>query len=697
MSDARGNQNLSGSSKPVLRDASAFDAPAGHALEIGKKQLINRLNYLNFKDDTVIVNLAHVKYSSTISLKAKPLPCLDGYLECVWNETESLEYKLKTHRYRNIILPDPHHPLLVEAELVDLTLERISFRLPETCREISSRRNNRHACNGVGVRFMQNGTLFHGELIDFSPASFRVDITCVPSQSFHWINLESSVQVMFTANDEVLYSGECEIIKHAGGTDTRSYVLRPLQSRIRRFQPKEFRSSRHRLLPSPDVIFVDPLTRKTVNLKVVDISGSGFSVLESEENSVLLPGRVIPELQINLAGILSIRCKAQVVYRNVQPDTDKATVRCGFAILDMDIGEHVRLMALLHQATDQNSYLCNRVDMDALWELFFQTGFLYPEKYSFIQANKEKFKQTYEKLYNRNPHIARHFVYQKDGRIIAHIAMVRFYEYTWLIHHHAADRNGGRRAGLSVLEQIGRSINDSHGLHSTHMNYVACYFRPENRFPRRVFGGIAEQIDDRNGCSIDAFAYFHYRKGDAGHWDLSGPWSLQKTEAEDLTELESFYRYCSGGLMLKALDLEPAMLERDEVGREFQSAEFRKEKHLFSLKRDGNLKAVFLVNVSDIGLNLSDLTNCIHTIIVDEEDFPRGTLFMIYSLLSKYYESDNIPVLIYPAAFADKRQIAYDKIYNLWILNMQYTDGYFRSIDRMLHHHHEQSDNSTGA
>jgi len=87
-------------------------------------------------------------------------------------------------------------------------------------------------------------------------------------------------------------------------------------------------------------------------------------------------------------------------------------------------------------------------------------------------------------------------------------------------------------------------------------------------------------------------------------------------------------------------------------------------------------------------LNLSDLTNCIHTIIIDDEDFPRGTLYMIYSLLSKYYDNEYIPVLVYPVSFADKKQIVYDKIYNLWILSMQYTDGYFRSIDKMLHNHH---------
>lgn len=690
MSDAGGKQNECVSLGPRFRRKASLCTIMGNRPEVGKKHLINRLNYLNFKDDTILINLVHGKYGSTISLRAKPLPCLDGNLECVWSETSGLEQKLKTYRYAHFIVPDLHNPLLVEADLVDVTLETISFRLPESCREISSRKINRHLCRDIRVRFLQNGAQFDGDLIDFSPASFRVALECVPPQSFHWVNLKSTVHIVFSRDGEVLYSGECEIIKQDSGQRYRSFVMRPVHARICRFQPKEFRSSRHRLLPSPDVIFTDPLTGKTVNLKVIDISGSGFSVEESEENSVLLPGRVIPELNIDLAGILTIRCKAQVVYRNAGPVNEgTVAVKCGLAILDMDINEHVRLLSLLHQATDRNSYVCNRVDMDALWELFFQTGFLYPEKYSFIQANKERFKETYEKLYSRNPHIARHFVYQKEGRVFAHIAMVRFYENTWLIHHHAADKAAGTRAGLSVLEQIGRSINDSHGLYSTRMNFVACYYRSENRFPRRVFGGIAEQINDRNGCSVDAFAYFHYRKGTVDQWDLSGPWALQKTQAEDLAELEDFYRYSSGGLLLHALDLEPAMLDRDGIGGEYASIDFRKEKHLYSLKRNGSLKALFIVNVSDIGLNLSDLTNCIHTIIIDEEDFPRGTLFMIYSLLSKYYDNEYIPVLIYPASFADNKQIVYDKIYNLWILSMQYTDGYFRCIDKMLHHHHE--------
>jgi hypothetical protein len=685
------HSNGDGNERDTLRlhcqSHSGSFVPGEKRREIAKKTLINRLNHHNFTDSEILVNLAHTKYGSPISLRAKPLPCLGETLECTWVKAPGLEQVLKNYRYVNFILPDPHQSFLVEAVSVSLTDERIILRLPETCLEIDSRQVIRHPCHDINVQLLQNGVYFQGSLVDFSPLSFRVALTCLSDQPFQWLNVESPVHIVFSKGQEMLFSGDCQIMKQDCGQKTRSLVLRPLNMQIRRFKPKEFRSSRHKLIPSPNVVFRDPLTGKQVNLKVVDLSGSGFSVEEKEENSVLLPGRVLPEVNIDLATIISIRCKAQVVYRTVsQENEEKRTVKCGLAILDMDIQEHVRLQALLNQVSDKDSYFCNKVDMDSLWELFFQTGFLYPEKYSFIQANKENFKKTYERLYTGNLQVARHFVYQKDGMVYGHVAMVRFYENTWLVHHHAANSAVHIKAGLSVLEQVGRSINDSNNLTSTRMNFVACYYRPENRFPKRIFGRIAEQINDRKGCSIDSFAYLHYRKSVIESWDLSGPWSLTKTQADDLAELGNFYRHVSGGLLVNALDLEPEMLEVDETGQEFEKVGFKKEKHLFSLKKDGNLKAVFVVNVSDIALNMSDLTNCIHTIVVDTEDFPRGTLFMIYSLLSKYYDSEYVPILLYPVSYADNHQVEYDKIYNLWILNMQYTDSYFRYVDRIVHH-----------
>jgi hypothetical protein len=425
-----------------------------------------------------------------------------------------------------------------------------------------------------------------------------------------------------------------------------------------------------------------------VNLNVVDLSGSGFSVEEDRSNAVLLPGMIIPELELNFASNFSVKCKTQAVYRQLMgEEKDSNWVKCGIAILDMSIEDHGRLSALLHHAKDDHFYFCNKVDMDALWNFFFDSGFIYPKKYVFLEANKEKIKAVYKKLYTQNQKIARHFIYQDKDRILGHLAMIRFYENTWLIHHHAADRSFSLKAGIAVLDQIGRFINDSHNFYSIRMNYAFCYFRPENRFPKRVFGGVFKNISDPKGCSLDAFAYFHCRKTLNDESGLERPWDLMEAQPEDLLELRNFYEFSSGGIMLDAMELNEGDAI-DELSAKYQQLGLRREKHVFSLKRGGKLKAVAIIDISDVGLNLADLTSNIKIIVVDSSELTKDILYSALSQISEKFEQDEIPVLVYPVSYVEKNSIPYEKLYYLWTLNMQYTDHYFKCLNEVIKRKH---------
>ncbi|MBM4141281.1 MAG: PilZ domain-containing protein, partial [Nitrospira sp.] len=228
--------------------------------------------------------------------------------------------------------------------------EGISFILPETCYEVGSRKVRRHSCKGIQVELIQNSVIFNGSLSDFSAVSFSVEVSAEPPQTFQWINPESTVHIIFKKGKDILYSGECKIIRQTLGQKTRTFVLEPISKQMRRFKPKERRSSRHKLLPSPNIIFKHPLTGRLINLKVEDLSGSGFSVEEYYEDSVLLPGMIIPELYIEFANNFKINCKAQVVYRSVNKTyVAEPYAKYGIAILDMDIQDQVKLSSLLHQ------------------------------------------------------------------------------------------------------------------------------------------------------------------------------------------------------------------------------------------------------------------------------------------------------------------------------------------------------------
>ncbi len=656
--------------------------------EIRKKHLINKLNYINFQDGTVLVNFKHLKYNHTVSYRAKPQPCLGEELKCLWIETDKISQQLSSYKFQEVVIPNGKKIILVKSNEINIDETGIRLVLPDTCWETSPRKMRRHSCKGVKVQLIQNSASFCGFLVDFSTASFRVEISANPPQTFQWIDSEIPVDLIFSDDNGILYSGECKILKQTAGNKTRSYVLEPGKYQVQRFKPKEFRSVRQKLVPTPSIIFKHPFTKKMANLKVVDLSGSGFSVEEDRSNAVLLPGMIIPELELNFASNFSVKCKTQAVYRQLMGEEKNSDcVKCGMAILDMSIEDHGRLSALLHHAKDDRFYFCNRVDMDALWNFFFDSGFIYPKKYVFLEANKEKIKAVYKKLYTQNQKIARHFIYQDKDRILGHLAMIRFYGNTWLIHHHAADRSVSLKAGIAVLEQIGRFINDSHNFYSIRMNYAFCYFRPENKFPSRVFGGVYKNIKDPKGCSLDTFAYFHCRKTSNDESGLDKPWDLTEAQSEDLVELRNFYEFSSGGIMLDAMELNESDTI-DELSMKYQQLGLRRERHIFSLKRIGKLKAIAIINISDVGLNLADLTSNIKIIVVDSSELTKDILFLALSQLSKKFEQDEIPVLVYPVSYVEKNSIPYEKLYNLWTLNMQYTDHYFKYLDELIKGNH---------
>lgn len=653
--------------------------------KIDLKQLINKINYIHFLDGTITACFCHKLYDTTLSLLIKPQPCTDEKLICHWDEPADLKQKLKSHQFKHLLVNDGQKALLVKPTTFEINSSGLFFSLPDTSSELNSRQFQRHYATGITAQLIQNGSSFEGVLVEFSAKSLQIKVKANPPQTFQWLNPDASATLLLIRNGETIYSSDCIIFKQSRGQDIRSIVLNPKNNHIVKFKSRKHRSARQYLTPSPSVNFRHPLTGKWTDLAVSDISGSGLSITESAHESALLPGLLIPDLTITFANSDSLYCKAQVVYRIPTDNSqDSESVKCGIAFLDMRIEDQARLLAILYQADNKRSYLSNRVDLDCLWKFFFDSGFIYPEKYLHLKSNKDAFKKTYKTLYEKRPNIARHFVYQDNGEILAHMSMIRFYRTAWLVQHHAAKKSETRRGGLSVLSQISRYANEAYRLYSAHLDFLFCYFRPENKFPRRIFGGVCKHIDNPKGCSIDSFAYFHFNRSFNDQWNDKQPWSFHKSSAEDLQELNDFIEFNSGGLMVPALDLDATQSEKDNLTNEYQAIGLKREHHLFSLKINGNLNAIIVLNISEVMLNLSDLTNCFKIFVVNAEDLTKEILFRLLSMLCFKFHLDQVPVLMYPSNFAESINIPIDKIYNLWILNMQNLDGYFDFCTKMI-------------
>jgi len=654
------------------------------ARPVSRERLINKLNYLNFQNKIVLLAFEHARYGHTLRVQARPQPCRENRLRCTWVDPRAARAISKGYVFSALLIPDEQKLLRGIGQVTSMDEEGIVIELPEVCTEVHSRRVVRYPCKGIQVQLFKSGSRFEGTLVDFTPISFRVRVHSSPPQTFGWLAAGAPVMVILSNDREVLFSGDCRIVSKTGGRRSREYVLEPTQDGIQRFERQQHRSVRQEFVPAPTIVFDHPLTGRLVSLKVLDLSASGLAVEENARNAVLMPGLMIPRLDLCLASNFRFSCRAQVVHRQVlDPESENSSLKYGLALLDMDVADHVQLVALLHHADDRRSYVCNQVDMDDLWSFFFETGFIYPQKYGFIQKNREQIKQTYEKLYTHSPSIARHFIYQDRGKILGHMAMVRFHDSTWLIHHHAARSGSSFRAGLNVLEQITRFVNESCRFSFMHMEYLICFYRPENRFPRSVFGGLCRSIDDPRICSEALFAYFHLQC-DHDVKGRPGEYSLSPADDDDLRELSSFYQHESGGLMIGALDLEPDDGEHSNLSEEFRKLGLKRERQLYAIKADDRLQAIAMVNLADIGLNLSDLTNSITLFVLDQHELTKETIYDALSVLMRRFGQQEIPVLIYPEAAAKSLQMPVEKRYVMWSLMPDHSDIFYRSMNTIL-------------
>ncbi|MFP4573798.1 MAG: hypothetical protein ACLFNW_12600 [Desulfobacterales bacterium] len=648
--------------------------------DLRKNRLINILNLRHFKNQTILIHFSHTQTRRSLVLEAICQPCFGKYLVCLWCNPENFPGEPGKYQLSGFSFSHGIDLIRADATLRAASKKGICLVLPQKAKIESSRMSIRYECKAIHARLLQNGVIFPGILKNFNASAFCVVLSLSPdSPPIQWLNTDNTVTLLLESEKSALYSAECRILKSIRRRDEDVFILEPVKDSIQRFAPKEYRSRRVKVSPSPDIVFKHPFTGHLVNLKAIDISGAGISVKETGKAAVMVAGLIIPELTINFANAFSIRCKAQVTYtRLLKNEQDNEYIRCGIAYLEMEPNDHVRLMAMIHQAENTHSYICNPVDPEVLWDFFFETGFIYPKKYAFILPYKEEIKRTYNKLYNCQSEVTRHFTWQNNGSIVAHLAMLRFYEKTWMIHHLAARTENSSGAGTEMVDQIGSFAYETHRLASSQMSYLICYYRPENRFPAHFFGNAAKQISNPDACSVDEFAYHHTRLANVNK-RLPYDWSLSKAEYEDLCSFKDFYENHSGGQMLNALDLaaNKAVRTRSDLSDQYHEIGLWRERRVFALRRDNEAKAVIMANISDFALNLSDLTNCISVFVIDQNT-PYEILKAAIYAMEEYYAAAKVPVLVYPLSYAEKQGPAYERVYCLWAMDMQYTDEFFK-------------------
>jgi hypothetical protein len=643
---------------------------------IRQKDLLNTLHHLHFSNGQLLVHVSEPQYREEYLLKAELESCPPGEITCRWPKGS---FPIPDDaEIRNLLIADGLSLILFRVSVKALHDGGFTTSLPEEGYLLGKRRFRRHTSRNIDVTLTQNGFQASGELIDFTPHACRIRLAVDSGESFMWLNADETCMVAFREKNNLFFTGACRRIRHAGSLSERELVLEPIAKEIRRFQKRKQRTPRLQVTPPPIAHFEHPLFKRPIQLDICDLTFTGFAVEEKRSEEVLMAGMIIPGLEIHHAGALKMTCDAQVIYRKVM---GKDRVRYGMAIIDMDFGAYRHLSHIMVHAEDPHARFSSAMEMDALWEFLFDTNFIYARKYHLLQSCRDEFKETYRKLYQEEQDIQAQFTYEKNGRVYGHVSIFRAYQRAWMVHHLAARPLNGKRTGLSVLKNVLHFFDGLYRYPSIGMDHMIFYFRPENHFPNLFFGGFARSLGNQQACSLDLFAYMNH-PANRPKTPFPQGWRLTEFEIQYLPELERFYRNASGGLLLDLFRLGQTDEGRESLTEIYRRHGFIRQWRAYALLKEQELKALIVVNRSSPGLNLSELLNSLKVVVTDPAGLPFPILNAALARLTPEYETESVPLLIYPATYPSEQGLKVDKQYLLWILDAQYGKDYLDYMEK---------------
>ena len=631
---------------------------------ISREKIINYINYVHFSDEKVFLHLCDPREDADYLVEASPEAASSETITCHLPFSYP-QVEMNSYEIRHVLVRRENAIIAVPAILKKVHADGISIMLSADGIPLGQRKMQRFYCSGITVEISQGQSALKGELKDFNACSFRIKVSSYSRTDAAKIDFDRDAQLTIQRNSVVYFSGMCRaeriyLTRGEWGIVFRQIDLSEALPRV----VDKIRNPRLKLTPQPVACIKHPFLKNKIEREIIDLSNRGMLIREDKGKSVMVPGLIIPELIIRYAGVLEIACQARVLYRREEDEH----FLFGIAIVDMSVQNHTLLTSLTFNHVDPNAFISKRVDLDALWEFFFDTGFIYPKKYHLIGAAADDFKRTYKHLYEDCPEIARHFTYEKNGRIYGHISMIKAYSRTWLFHHLAARPMEGKIVGLQSLKQVIHYLDDFQELPSMRADYVLAFYQPQNRFAEKAYGGFTAFMNNRHASSQDLFAYatcpVEKRK------EFHKGYSLGVCENGDLRKLEQFYGDASGGLLLKAMGVtaQGSMIDSTLQGLYVRSG-LQRSCRIFALKFGEELLAILIHEQSDTGLNLSEMLNSIKIFILNS-DTSWDAISQSISYLAEGMNRSEVAVFLYPDTYAQSIPVK-NKTYQFWILNLR--------------------------
>jgi hypothetical protein len=143
----------------------------------------------------------------------------------------------------------------------------------------------------------------------------------------------------------------------------------------------------------------------------------------------------------------------------------------------------------------------NALPVDEVFSLYERTGFLYPDKAARLLPHLEQVKENWRRMLRGGESLLYILTAGDEKRGRASIAVWPTARNGWTSQHLVSENNPYASRAVMLA---GSAASFLKGFDASHQNW----FRPENRFPSRVFGSMVQTIGE-SFSSVQRHMYLH--------------------------------------------------------------------------------------------------------------------------------------------------------------------------------------------
>lgn len=252
---------------------------------------------------------------------------------------------------------------------------------------------------------------------------------------------------------------------------------------------------------------------KEYTFPVNDIAYRGISLNLPNRDAARAIEKDPVKMRINIDDALDISFEASLKHVDEKLSNGTNTLKCSFEITGIEPEKKNELKTYIFRHNYPYIVPFHVKYIDKIWDLFFKSGYMIPEKADYVNKIKTNIEDTWVKLYDEKSKVGRMLLFMDNNELYGTVAAAKAYDNTWMLHQVAGLRHPDVKIGQYILDSI--TIQTIEHLDADN---VKAYFRKENEwaikkfFKFREFCTLKESIlytfQDLYEIDIDKYKYF---------------------------------------------------------------------------------------------------------------------------------------------------------------------------------------------